>query len=138
VTCKLTEHYCAGTLFNASRFTQHSTVFACRQAVQLSPLFGLAVSVGPRVRFLRVILKRVAGSGFFRLTDTCLTEQVRCMLHVEVMLFKKPHLGTFLSSDMPHKWFSSALPDICPYVNSNWDTATQLHICYNSLFSLLS
>jgi hypothetical protein len=38
--------------------------------------------------------------------------------------------------NMPHKWFSSALPDICRYINSNWDTATSLHISYNSLFSL--
>lgn len=82
MTCQLTEHYCAGTLFNALRFPQHATVFACRQAVQLSPLFGLAVSVGPRVRFLRVIPKRGVGSGFFRLTDTCVTEQVRCVLYV--------------------------------------------------------
>jgi hypothetical protein len=78
VTCQLTEHYCAGTLFNASRFTQHSTVFACRQAVRLSPLFGLAVSVGPRGRFLRVILKQGGGSGFFRLRYILPNKYVVC------------------------------------------------------------
>jgi len=46
-------------------------------------------------------------------------------------------LKTFLSSNLPQQWASSALPDICRYINSNWDTATSLHICYNSLFSLL-
>jgi len=52
--------------------------------------------------------------------------------------FKKPHLETSLSSNIPHHWVSSAIPDICRYINSNWDTATSLHICYDSLFSLLS
>jgi hypothetical protein len=129
---------CAGTLWNPkSRVTQQPTVSAWRQAVQRSPLIGLAVSVGPPVTFLHAVMKQAAGSGFFWLIDTHHILHARRVLHVEVLLgtFKKPHL---LSFNMPHNWFSSTLPDTCRYINSEWATTTSFHIVNMSLFTMLS
>jgi len=120
-------------LFSTQRFSRAGRQFSYHRCSAWPWVWVHAIG------FLRFIPKRGAGSSFFRLTDICLTEQVRCVTLrsdigeiQETSSCKLPY-----RLNMPHQWVSLALPDIFRYINSNWDTATSLHICYNSLFPLL-